>query len=294
MVRWSVIVVAVVALTACGESSVARSGDEPIRIVAAENFWGDIAAQLGGRYVAVTSIISDPTADPHLYESDARTAAAIEGANFDIWNGQGYDDFFTDVLDSSMRAGGHTLRVDRVLRVTGDDANPHLWYDVPRVGEVARAIVDILGQEDPAHKAAFAANLAEFDASLRPVLDALDAVEAQHRGAPVAYTERVAGYLLDAAGLSVRSPPGFARAIEEGNEPSARDTKAMNDLIAARAVDVLLYNAQATSPVTEHIKDLARRARIPVVGMTETMPAGDSYQTWMLHQVQALAAALNQ
>ena len=155
------------------ESSVARSGDEPIRIVAAENFWGDIAAQLGGRYVAVTSIISDPTADPHLYESDARTAAAIEGANFDIWNGQGYDDFFTDVLDSSMRVGGHSLRVDRVLRVTGDDANPHLWYDVPRVGEVARAIVDVLGQEDPAHKAAFAANLAAFrTVPLRPVLDA--------------------------------------------------------------------------------------------------------------------------
>ncbi len=264
-----------------------------VRVVAAENFWGNIAAQLGGDHVKVTSIISDPAADPHLYESSAEDAAALTEADLVIVNGLGYDDSIDKLLSGTSNRGRATLSVSDVLHVSGADANPHLWYDVPRVPEVARAIVARLATADPADRAAFEANLAAFDAALRPVRTAIDDIKAKYPHAPVAYTERVPEYLLVAAGLDVRTPPGIARAIEEGNEPSARDTQAMNELMTGHAVKVLMYNSQATSPVTEKVRNQARQSGVAVVGVTETLPKSEpDYQTWQLHQLQALLAAL--
>jgi zinc/manganese transport system substrate-binding protein len=264
-----------------------------VHIVAAENFWGDIAAQLGGTHVKVTSIIKDPSADPHLYESNASDAAAIANADLVIENGAGYDDSIAKLLSNSSNGKRRTVTVANVLDVTGDGANPHLWYDVPRVPEVARAITMSLKELDGADASAFDANLATFEKSLAPLTAAINEIKTKHPNAPVAYTERVPEYLLRAAGLAIKTPAGFAQAIEDGDEPNARDAQAMNDLMTTHQVDVLLYNSQATSPATAHVQDLARGARIAVVGVTETIPKGEpTYQRWQLDQIRALLAAL--
>jgi zinc/manganese transport system substrate-binding protein len=264
-----------------------------VRVVAAENFWGDIVRQIGGSHVSVKSIISDPSADPHQYESDARNAADVADARVVVVNGLGYDDFMSKLLGATNHAGRVVLTVADVLHVSGADANPHLWYDIPRISEVARAIESELAAADPADKAVFATNRAAFDASLEPLLRTIDEITRKYPGAPVAYTERVPQYVLDAAGLSVKTPPGFARAIEDGNEPSPGDAQTMYDLVTQHRIRVLLYNAQATSPVTQHVQDLARRAGIPVVAVTETLPHGTaSYQVWQENQLTEILRAL--
>jgi zinc/manganese transport system substrate-binding protein len=281
-------------LSACGAHPAdPRRGRRVVHVVAGEDFWGNVAAQIGGAHVAVTSIIRDPSADPHLYESDPHDAAEIATANVVIVNGAGYDDFMSKLLGASSGRGRTVLTVARILRVKGSDPNPHLWYDVPRVPRVAAAIAAVLAREDPADAPRFRANLARFDASLRPILATLRAIRARFPGAPVAYTERVPGYLLADAGLSVRTPPGFASAIEDGNDPGPGDTAAMDAAVSDHRIRVLLDNVQAQSAVTQHVAALARAAGIPVVAVTETLPPSQhDYQAWQLHQARALLGAL--
>ena len=284
---------ALVAVVGAGCTSDAKGSAGAVRVVAAENFWGDVASQIGGARVRVTSIIHDPAADPHQYESDARDAAAVADARIVIQNGVGYDDFVTKLLAGTSSDQRVVVSVADVLHATGEDVNPHLWYDVPRVPEVARAIESALATADPPDRALFATNLQTFDASLEPLDRLIDEIKTKYPHTPVAYTERVPGYLLDAAGLTIATPPGFARAIEDGNEPSPGDVQAMDDLISGRRIRVLIYNAQATSAVTAHVRDLARQAGVSVVAVTETEPAGErDYQSWQQHQLAALLAAL--
>jgi zinc/manganese transport system substrate-binding protein len=264
-----------------------------VRVVARENFWGDIAAQIGGRHVRVTSILTSPTADPHLYESDVANAVAVAEAGLVIQNGAGYDTSLSQLLAATRHPGRVVVSVQDVLGASRPDVNPHFWYDIPRVPEVARAIEAALARCEPSDAGAFAAGLAAFDASLRPVEAVIGQIRRRYPGAPVAYTERVPGYLLAAAGLTVLTPRGFAAAIEDGTDPSPDDTVAMDGLFAGRKVKVLLYNAQVVSPVTQQVQALARQARIPVVGVTETMPPSyGSYQAWQLAQAEALVRAL--
>jgi zinc/manganese transport system substrate-binding protein len=290
----ALVAIAGVVVVACSSSG-GKSASAPgaVKIVAAENFWGDIVKQLGGSQVSVTSIITDPNADPHLYESDAHDAAAVADARLVIENGLGYDDFIDKLMSSTSNSHRTVLSVAKTLNVTGDNANPHLWYDIPRVHLVAQAIVGQLDRIDPADKEAFDTNLKTFETSLQPLLNVIDQIKTRYPGAPVAYTERVPGYLLADAGLDVKTPPGFAQAIEDGNEPSAADTQAMDTLMTSHGVKVLLYNAQATSPITKHVRDLAQQAGVPVIGVTETLPPGEpNYQHWQLDQLQALQQAL--
>jgi len=264
-----------------------------VKVVAGENFWGNIAAQIGGPHVQVTSILSSPAADPHLYESDVASALAVAQARLVIANGAGYDDFMSQLLRATVNAGRVALSVQAVLGAYGPDVNPHFWYDIPRVQQVAAAIEAALARLDPTDATVFAGNLAAFDASLRPVEAVIASIRRRYPGAPVAYTERVPGYLLQAAGLTVVTPPGFAAAIENGNDPSPGDTAQMFQLITERKAKVLLYNAQATSPVTQQVRALARQSGIPVVPVTETMPPSfGSYQAWQLAQATALLDAL--
>ena len=291
--RVALVALVTIVVIATGCSGHAKSDSGAVRVVAAENFWGDVASQIGGAHVRVTSIISDPATDPHQYESDARDAAAVADARLVIQNGVGYDDFLTKLLAGTSSDQRVVLSVADVLDAKGEGVNPHLWYDVPRVPEVARAIESALAGADPTDRASFAANLRSFDASLEPLDRLIGAIKTKYPHAPVAYTERVPGYLLDAAGLTVATPPGFAQAIEDGNEPSPGDTQAMDELLTGHRIRVLIYNAQATSPVTEHVRDLARQARIPVIPFTETQPPGErDYQSWQQHQLQALLTAL--
>jgi zinc/manganese transport system substrate-binding protein len=263
-----------------------------VHVVAAENFWGNITGQIGGRDVRVTSLITNPNADPHLFETDAADAATLAQAQVVIENGAGYDTW----MGSLLGADGGSARVVNaatVLHITGSDPNPHLWYAIPRVPTVAAAIAGALEKAAPADGAAFKANLATFDASLAPLNSTLATIKAHFHSVPVAYTERVPGYALAAAGLDVKTPPGFARAIEDGTDPGPADTLAMQKLLTDHDINVLLYNVQTVTPVTTQIRALARSHDIPVVGVSETMPAGAaSYQQWQESQLTNLLHAL--
>jgi zinc/manganese transport system substrate-binding protein len=264
-----------------------------LNVVAAENFWGDIASQLGGSHVHVTSIITDPTADPHLYESSAQNASEISSASVVIVNGLGYDDFMNKLLSASPNTSRQVLTVAAILGITGDTANRHLWYNIPRMHEVAGAIATSFEIKDPAHKADYEKNLIDFNASLLPIIAVINQIKSTYNGAPVAYTERVPGYLLTAAGLTVKTPDGFAKSIEDATDPSPADSQAMSDLMTNKRVRALLYNSQATSPVTEHVKNLAKQAGIPVIGVTETLPTNEkTYQSWQQDQLNVLLKAL--
>jgi len=263
-----------------------------VPVVAAENFWGNITSQLGGHDVSVTSLITNPNADPHLFETDAADAAKLALARVVIENGAGYDTFMQTLLGADS---GHPTIVTaaKVLHITGSDPNPHLWYDIPRVPQVAAAIAAALTKANPGAAATFHQNLVRFDASLAPLNAVLTTIRSRYANAPVAYTERVPGYALAVAHLSVQTPVGFARSVEDGVDPGPGDTLAMERLLTGHRIDVLLYNVQTVTPVTTQIRSLAKKSGIPIVGVSETMPlSAHSYQQWQLAQLSALLHAL--
>ncbi len=265
-----------------------------INVVAGENFWGDITKQLGGAHVKVTSLISDPNADPHIYESDPKDAGAIAGAQLIIENGFGYDDFMAELLSASKNSSRRVLSVQKILDITGDNPNPHIWYDTAKLPLVAAGIEAQLAETDPADTASFQANVKVFDASLQPLLDTIAQIKSKYAGTPVSYTERVPGYLVQAAGLVLGTPASFSQAIEDGNDPNPVDTAVFDADITRHTVKVLLYNSQVTDAQTTKIKKLATSARVPIVGMSETLPPTDAdFQAWQLRQDKALLAALS-
>jgi zinc/manganese transport system substrate-binding protein len=279
-------------LAGCGGSTPARTPGV-VQVVAAENFWGNIASQIGGNHVRVTSIISNPNTDPHLYESDPQDAAEITGAQLVIENGLGYDDFMGKVLATVGSGGRHVLSVQQVLHVTGDNPNPHLWYWTSRLPEVANAIAAQLSAIDANDAAAFTAGAQRFAASLKPLLATIATIKAKYAGEKIAYTERVPGYLVEAAGLVLGTPASFSQAIEDGNDPSPQDTQTFDSDISTHQVKVLLYNSQVVDSQTTQIKQLAVAAGIPIVGVSETLPPTYStFQAWQLHQDQELLRAL--
>ena len=264
----------------------------PVQVVAAENFWGNITAQIGGSHVSVTSLVTDPNADPHLFQTNALDAARLAQAQVVIENGAGYDNW----MRSLLAANGSRPRIVSaagVLHVTGSNPNPHLWYDIPRVPTVAAAIAATLTEADPHGAPFFRANLATFDASLTPLESTLAAIKKAFDHAPVAYTERVPGYLLADANLHVVTPLGFAQAVEDGTDPSAADTLAMERLLTHHNIDVLLYNVQTVTPVTTQMRAFAQKNGVPIVGVSETLPADAStYQQWQRAQLTALQHGL--
>ncbi len=282
----------VVGAEAGAGASTGSGAPSVVHVVAAENFWGNITSQLGGRDVKVTSLITNPNADPHLFETDAADAATLAEAQVVIENGAGYDTWMSSLLGAD---GGspRVVNAATVLHITGSDPNPHLWYDIPRVPTVAAAITAALEKAAPRDTATFRTNLATFDASLAPLNATLATIKEHFHNVPVAYTERVPGYALAVAGLDVVTPPGFARAVEDGVDPSPADTLAMQRLLDNHDINVLLYNVQTVTPVTAQIRALARQHGIPIVGVSETMPAGAAtYQQWQQSQLTKLLRAL--
>ena len=275
--------------TACGS---AAAGGPRLDVVAAENVYGDIARQIGGDRVSVTSILADPSADPHLFEPETRNGLAVARARLVIQNGAGYDAFMQRLEDASPSSRRVVVTIADALRVHGRDANPHLWYDVPRLGAIAGAIAAGLERADPTHAAAYRTGLRRFDASLGPLRREVARIRASSHGRPVAYTEPVPGYLLAAAGLRNLAPDDFTRAIEDGSEPSPRAVYEMTRLVSGGRIDALLYNSQAVSPITKRIRDEAAKAGIPVLGVTELLPSGLTFQRWLLRQAEQLDATL--
>lgn len=261
-----------------------------VNVVAAENFYGDVASQIGGRHVAVTSILSNPDQDPHLFEASPKTARALQHAQVVIYNGADYDPWMGKLLSASKQASRATIVVaDLVGKKPGD--NPHLWYDPATMPAAARALAAALGRADPANKAEYDANLQKFVASLKPVDDKVAALRAQYKGVPVTATEPVFGYMSDALGLDMRNQR-FQLATMNDTEASAQDVAAFENDLRKKQVRVLIYNSQAEEPMTKRMLKIARDAGVPSVSVTETQPAGKTFQQWMAGQLDALAAAL--
>ena len=260
-------------------------------VVAAENFYGDVVGQIGGDRVAVTSIIIDPNADPHEYESSAKSAAAVANARLVVQNGLGYDAF----MDRLMKASPNPQR--RLIVVAGltghkKGDNVHLWYDPPTIPKLAQAILEALVQIDPAGATSYRNGYRAFQASLPPMTQAITAMRGQYAGTPVAATEPVFGYMAQAVGLNVITPKAFQKAIEEGVDPPAAAIAQMEDHLKKRQVKLLIYNRQTVSPLTARVSQLAKRAGVPVVPVSETLPAGKSFQQWMLSELEQIRQAL--
>jgi zinc/manganese transport system substrate-binding protein len=274
----------------CGSGTGSSGGK--IVAVAGENFYGDLIARVGGERVHVTSIISDPAVDPHTYESNTQSAEEVADATLVVENGLGYDAFLDHLIGASPRSDRKVINVQQVLGLP-DGSNAHVWYDPETMPKVARAVAEALEQIEPASKAAFEANLATYLNSFAPLTARIAEIKARFPGAPVAYTEPVPGDLIAALGFRSLTPPGFAKAIENGTDPAPADVAAEQDLLTGHKVSLLLYNSQATSPVTESIKSLAGQSGVPVVGVSETIPKQDeSFVDWQLAQLNEMATAL--
>lgn len=279
-------------LAALAFSGAALAQNAPIPVVAAENFYGDVVKQLGGTHVAVTSILSNPDQDPHLFEASPKTARDLHRAAIVVYNGADYDPWMEKLLAASKNDKRVVIVAAALVGKKAGD-NPHLWYDPQTMPAVAKQVVDALDRVDAAHKAEYDANLAKFLASLHPIVDKIEALKAKHQGAPVTATEPVAGYLCDAIGLTMRNAR-FQLSVMNDTEPAASDIAAFEQDLRGKQVRVLIYNAQAVSKLTQRMLALAKQSHVPTVSVTETEPAGKTYQQWMSAQVDALAQALGE
>jgi len=276
--------------TIVGFAHAALAADAAIPVVAAENFYGDVVKQIGGARLDVTSILSNPDQDPHLFEASPKTARALQHARIVVFNGADYDPWMQKLLDASQ--GGQRaviVAADLVGKKAGD--NPHLWYDPRTMPAVARAVSAALAAADPAHKNVYDANLAAFLASLKPIDAKVAALRTHYHGIPVTATEPVFGYMADAIGLDMHNQR-FQLATMNDTEPSASDIAAFERDLRERRVHALIYNSQATEALTRRMLALAKDSKVPSVSVTETQPAGVTFQQWMMAQLDALEHAL--
>lgn len=262
-----------------------------VKVVAAENFYGDIARQIGGPHVTVTSILSDPNVDPHEYQSNTRTALAVGQADLVIENGAGYDDWMDKIL-SSTPDSHRLLLIGYNVATTHLPENVHVWYSFENAATIAQAITADLRKLDPADTAGFENNLRTFQQSLQPLQQKIAAIKTKYSGTPVGLTETIYLYQTMPEGLRVLTLFEFEKAIAEGNDPPADTVITATDQIIHQQIKVLIYNEQTITPITTNLENLAQTRHIPIVPVTETMPPGKTYQSWMLDQLNVLQRAL--
>jgi zinc/manganese transport system substrate-binding protein len=264
---------------------------EPAHVVAAENFYGDVANQIGGPAVKVTSILSNPNQDPHLFEASPSVARNLSGAKIVIYNGIDYDPWMADLLKASKRPDRKAIVVADLIGKTSGD-NPHIWYDPATMVVAARAIKDALVATDPSNKAEYEKRLAAFEDSIEPIQDKIADLRKRSVGVPVTATEPVFGYMFEALGMEVRNGP-FQLVVMNDTEPSPSQIAAFADSLKNHKVKLFVYNSQATDPLAERMLKLAKASDIPVVGASETEPSGSTYQAWMMKELVAVDKALS-
>jgi zinc/manganese transport system substrate-binding protein len=277
-------------LSACSGGSAGSatpSSSTAINVVAAENFYGDMVKQLGGSHVSVTSILSDPNIDPHQYESNAQTAIQVSKAQLVIENSGGYDGWMDKILSGSPNSNRIVLKGFDVAQVKLPE-NVHVWYSIDNAATIAQAITDDLKKLDPADAATFDSNLQTFKQSLQPIQQKIVAIKSKYAGTPVGLTETIYLYQAAPLGLNVLTPFEFQKAMAEGNEPPADTVVTAENQINHHLIKVLIYNEQTVTPSTTKLENDARAQNIPIVPVTETMPPGKTYQTWMLDQLNTL------
>jgi zinc/manganese transport system substrate-binding protein len=313
--RAAVAALAVLTVAGCGSGAETPAAppaeDAAVPVVASTNVYGSIVEAIGGDHVTVDSLIDDPAADPHSYESTPADAAAVAKAKLVVVNGGGYDDFLPRLVESS---GANPTVVD-VAGISGlvpaeeehaaeeapaegeehehGEFNEHFWYSLPTVQKVATQVATDLAAADPADAAEFTANAEAFNARVAELITRAEAIGKAQPGARVAVTEPVPGYLVQTAGLTDATPHEFTEAIEEDTDPPAAALQETLALFSGDPVRALILNAQTETPSTNQVRDAAQTAGVPVVEMTETLPEGvPDYATWMGGQIDALAGAL--
>jgi zinc/manganese transport system substrate-binding protein len=281
---------------ACGTTfqSTASSGG-PVQVVAAENFWGSIAAQVGGSHVHVTSIIVDPNADPHSYEPTAADARTVAGAQYVIVNGAGYDPWADKLLQANPASGRKELNVGNFNGKHEGD-NPHMWYNPDYVTAVANKIRDDLKALDPTDAAAFDQSAQTFlTTGLARYHDLIAAIKTKYSGTPVGATESIFSYLAPGLGLNLITPYSYLKAVSEGQDISAADEATVEQQINQKQIKVLIYNSQNTPNNIQALINRAKAKHIPVATITETLtPANASFQDWQSTQLQGIQTALAQ
>ncbi|HEX6354550.1 metal ABC transporter solute-binding protein, Zn/Mn family [Actinophytocola sp.] len=272
----------------CGGGADEAAADGKVTVVASTNVWGSVVAAVGGSSVSVRSLIDDPSADPHSYEDKPEDATLLADAKLVVYNGGGYDDFFTKLAEAS---GSSAKQID-AFAVSGyaDGENEHVWYDFATVKKVAGKVADELGAIDPGNKDTYEANAKAFDGRIDELATKAEAIP----DGKVVATEPVAHYLLDTAGLTDVTPPAFSEAIEEETDPPVAALADTSDLIMNKQVVALVNNDQTETSVTKQLTDAAGKADVPVVNVSETLPQGvTDYVEWMTDEIDGLAGAVS-
>ena len=280
--------VALVAAGCGGTDDAAADSSGKIAVVASTNVWGSVAKAVGGDDVSVTSLINNPSADPHSYESKPEDATLLTDAKLVVHNGGGYDDFFTKIFDAS---GSSAKQID-AYAVSGhpDGENEHVWYEYATVKKVADKVADELSAIDPDNKDTYEANAKTFDSKIDQLVTKTEALP----DGKVVATEPVAHYLLDTAGLTDSTPTEFSESVEEETDPPVAVVAETTDLITNKQVVALVNNDQTETPVTKQLTDAARTAGVPVINVSETLPEGvTDYVVWMTDQLDAMSGALS-
>ena len=262
----------------------------PIPIVAAENFYGDVARQIGGADVSVTSVLNNPDQDPHLFEASPSVARAISAARFVIYSGIDYDPWMAKLLGAARSTDRTVIVVAELIGKKPSD-NPHIWYDPNTMPTFAKVLADDLSTADPAHRSDYQERLIRFQQSMWPIQAKIVALHERLAGTPVTATEPVFGYMFDALGMQVRNQ-SFQLAVMNDTEPSASDVAGFEHDLKTHQVKLLVYNSQVSDPIAERMMKLAKASHIPIVGAAETEPPGETYQQWMTNVLDAVDHAL--
>ena len=271
----------------------ASAASNQINAVGVENEYADVIAQVGGKYVHVTAIESDPNTDPHTFEASPKIASQIGAAEIVVENGIGYDDWADKILAAAPNPARKVINVQQVLGLPDSTPNPHLWYDPKTMPAVAKAVATDLAAIRPNQASYFEANEKKFEDSLRPWFIAIRSFNIDHPATPVAVTEPVADYLLQALGAEIKTPSTLETAVMNDTDPSPQDISTQNNLLTSGAVKIFAYNQQVTDDLTTSFLESAKKGKVPVVGVYETMPTpGFTYQSWMLAETQALEKAV--
>jgi len=294
---FAVLALALTAAGCGGSATVSSSSTATIDAVGAENEYANVIEQVGGRYVKVSAIESNPNTDPHTFEASPSVAEAVSAARLIVQNGVGYDTFMEKIEAASGGVGSNSSRkvidVQKLLGLPASTPNPHLWYKPATMPALAAALVTDLSALAPAHAAYFQANAAKFDNALQPWLAALKRFSSRYPGTPVATTEPVGDYMLEAAGTKNLTPFALQADIMNGTDPAPQSVTFQNALFSRHEVKVFVYNQQVTDSLTQSFLQAAKRNGVPVVGVYETMPTpGYDYQSWMLAEVHALERAV--
>jgi len=281
---------ALILVPALAQGTPAHAEDR-IAVVAAENFYGDIARQIGGDRVSVISIMNNPDQDPHLFETTPAIVRQLAGAQVVILNGANYDPWMDKLLAAAPRPSRTVISAAQLTdRKPGD--NPHLWYDPVTMPAVATALAEALAKADNTHASDYAARLKTALVSLERIAQRVAQLKVKHAGTVVTATEPVFGPMAQALGLTMRNER-FQLAMMNDTEPSARDVAAFEKDLKERKVKVLIYNSQVSEKLTERLRDIAGKSKVPVIGVTETMPPNVSFQNWVLGELDALDKALS-